>query len=131
MNAGNTLEVATVAGLTLELRFQEDAPRAGEVCAVLYVPKASAKQGATLTERAAVFLCGGRIGPDVHVETRIHRHSPPVLWLRGAAIDLDDATAATIEAWLSSRPLARVEQQAAARLHPRDQAAPFSPAVPA
>lgn len=131
MTAGNTLEVATSVGLTLELRFQEDAPRGGEVSAVLYVPKGSAKPGASLTERTAAFLCGGRIGPDVHVEPRSHRHSPPALWLRGAAIDLDDTTAATIEAWLASRPLARTEQQAAARRDPRAHATPFSPAVPA
>ena len=131
MNAGNTLEVATVAGLTLELRFQEDAPRAGEVSAVLYVPKGSAKPGASLTERTAAFLCGGRIGRGVRMDPRTHRHSPPVLWLRGAAIDVDDTTAATIEAWLTSRPLAPVEQQEGARQAPREQASPFSPAVPA
>ncbi|MDH5832146.1 hypothetical protein QFW80_16635 [Luteimonas sp. M1R5S18] len=104
MSARQTLSVATVAGLTLELSCQARGPDAGHVNATLYVPEGKAEPGATLTDRTAAFLCGGRIGSDVHVDARTHLLSPPVLWLRGAAIDIDDDTAATVEAWLASRP---------------------------
>jgi len=127
MSAGNSLDVTTVAGLTLELRFEATGPRAGEVNATLYIPAGKAEPGANRADRTAAFLAGGRIWTDVHVDARTHQHAPPVLWLRGAAIDVDDTTAATVEAWLASRP--RVEGHTANHDVPRDIAAPAPPAV--
>lgn len=127
MSARQTLSVPTVAGLTLELSFEPAGARAGQVDATLYVPEGKAEPGASLTDRTAAFLSGGRIWSDVYVDARTHQHAPPVLWLRGAAIDIDDDTAATVEAWLASRP--RVAAEAVPSTLPRDLAAPAAPAV--
>lgn len=100
MSAGQTLSVPIAAGLTLELRHHPD----GHVGATLYVPEGKADPGASLIDRTAAFFAGGDIWTQVYVDARTHKHAPPVLWLAGAAIDIDDATAATVEAWLASRP---------------------------
>ena len=61
-----------------------------DVCTTETWERAFHSHGAHLTDRTAAFLCGGRIWTDVHVDARTHLHAPPVLWLRGAAIDIDD-----------------------------------------
>jgi len=127
VSAGQTLNVPTVAGLTLQLRYETAGRLAGQVSATLYVPEGKAEPGASLIDRTAAYLCGGRIWTEAYVDARTHKHAPPVLWLRGAAVDIDDDTAATVEAWLASRP--RVEAEALPSTLPRDLAAPLAPAV--
>jgi hypothetical protein len=97
MSAESILTVATVAGLTLILHRKDGTTRA-----TLQVPEGKAPAGASATERIAAFFhaCDR---DRVRVEPRGGRSTPPVLWVANAAIDIDDATAATVEAWLASR----------------------------
>lgn len=122
MSAVDVLAVRTQAGLSLELTYHRTGHAAGEVSATLNMPESLAPRSGWV-DRQCAFLAGGLPGDAVRVEARGSKHFPPTLWMGSAAIYIQDDTAASVQAWLDSRP--RPDTL------PRDIATPAAPELQA
>ena len=122
------LTVRTLAGLTLRLRHHHDAACPDNVAASLDLPlkRAERERHALFGQRVA-FLSGGR-RTGVYIEPRdpLDPNIGPELWIGGATVEIDDATATTVQAWLDSRVPYATDAPLPDTL-PRDIAAPAAP----
>lgn len=106
MSAPNTLSVRTLAGLTLRLRHHRNQAIPDGVSASLDLPLSRAERAAhrVFGQQVAFINAGSRLR-DVRIASASDcwKDSSPSLWLGSTNIEVDEATIATVQAWLDSR----------------------------